>query len=101
MYFAGDPLPDSVIVWTRYTPVSVDDQVSLEFRMAKVDPNLAVKDHLDPAMNPKLFRAQVLVTSDSDFIAKIDVTKLDSASSYVFAFSREYNLFFVFLSEMP
>lgn len=83
----GDPLPDGVIVWTRYTPVSVDDPVELEFRMAKVDANLAVDDHLDPDSNPNLFRAKVIVTAESDFVAKIDVTNLDSASNYVFAFS--------------
>ena len=76
-----------MIVWTRYTPASADDAVELEFRMALVDPNLAVDDHLNPEANPALHRAKVTVTADSDFVAKIDVTGLASGTNFVFAFS--------------
>jgi alkaline phosphatase D len=87
----GDPLPNAVIVWTRYTPATAKDSVNLEFRMAKVDPKLAINDHLNPDANPSMHRAKVTVTSDSDFVAKIDVTGLASGSSYVFAFSDGKN----------
>ena len=76
-----------MIVWTRYTPVSAGETVTLELRMAAVDPTLAVEDHLDPAKNSNLRRALVDVTKDSDFIAKIDVTGLTPYTDYVFAFS--------------
>jgi alkaline phosphatase D len=81
-------LPTAVIVWTRYTPASADETVTLEFRMAAIDPSLPnVEDHLDPAQNLNLHRAIVKVTKDSDFIAKMDVTGLMSGTNYVFGFS--------------
>eukprot|EP00977_Amphora_coffeiformis_P009290 scaffold2103_cov185-Amphora_coffeaeformis.AAC.35 len=86
---SGDPLPNAVIVWTRYTPVLKNETVILEFRMAKVDPELAVEDHLDPSKNEALHRAHVNVSVESDFIAKIDVLGLDAGQNYVFAFADE------------
>ena len=55
--------------------------------MAKVDPELAVEDHLDPTMNEALHRAHVIVSAESDFIAKIDVLGLEAGQNYVFAFA--------------
>jgi hypothetical protein len=43
---SGDALKDAVVIWTRYTPENVDDEIDLEFRMAAVDPDLAVENHL-------------------------------------------------------
>ena len=80
-------MPDAVIVWTRYTPADGEEEISLEFRMAKVDAELAVDDHLNPEANVDLHRATVVVTAESDFIAKIDVTGLQANANYVFAFS--------------
>jgi alkaline phosphatase D len=84
---SGDPLPDAVIVWTRYTPVSPTAVISLELRMAAVDPTIPLNDHLDPAKNPNLRRAKVEVTSTTDWTAKIDVSGLKARTNYVFAFS--------------
>lgn len=83
---SGDPTPDRVIVWTRYTPVDVDDVVPLELRMAAVDPTLDFDAHLDPSMNPNIKTVTVIVDESSDFVAKIDVVGLDSNTHYVFAF---------------
>lgn len=33
---SGDPLPNSVIIWTRYTPTSATATVEIEYRMAEV-----------------------------------------------------------------
>jgi alkaline phosphatase D len=60
--------------------------------MAAVDPNLVVEDHLDPEKNPNLRRGFVTVTSASDFVAKIDVTGLESGTDFVFAFSHGDNV---------
>lgn len=84
---SGDPLEDAVIIWTRYTPENADDEIDLEFRMAAVDPDLKFEDHLDPANNPNIRRGFVTVTSASDWVAKIDVTGLESGTDFVFAFS--------------
>ena len=83
---SGDPLPDSVIVWTRYTPLNEDDSITLEFRMAEVNPDLEVDAHLDPSLNPDLKSTLVLVEASSDFIAKLDVKGLKSNTHYVYAF---------------
>lgn len=88
---SGDPLSDAVVIWTRYTPATVDEIVTLEFRLAaldgkpgegELDPSL-----LDPSTNADIKRGYVTVSSDDDFIAKIDVTGLESNTHYVYAFS--------------
>lgn len=55
--------------------------------MAQVESELDFESHLDPDKNPKLHRAFVEVTSESDFVAKIDVVGLPSGTDFVFAFS--------------
>jgi alkaline phosphatase D len=84
---SGDPLPNAVIVWTRFTPVNAGDKVDIELRMAKVDATIPFAAHLDPSSNPNLKRAVITVTGANDWVAKIDVTGLDSGSNYVFAFT--------------
>lgn len=83
---SGDPLPESVIVWTRFTPNNEDDAVALELRMAEVDPALDFEAHLDPAMNADLKMTKILVDASSDFVAKLDVVGLKSNTHYVYAF---------------
>lgn len=61
--------------------------VTLEFRMAAVDPNLAVAAHLDPKLNPNLKRGLVQVGPSTDWTAKLDMTGLTSSTKYVFSFS--------------
>ena len=84
---SGDPLPDAVIVWTRYTPVAANSTVTLELRISPIIPTLPVSSHLDPALNPSLRRANIVVTSTSDWVAKVDVTGLPIGTSFVYAFS--------------
>ncbi|CAJ1936746.1 unnamed protein product [Cylindrotheca closterium] len=83
---SGDPLEDAVVIWTRYTPVTMDEEITLEFRMAAVDADLESDAHLDPAMNSAIKRGLVTVTKETDFIAKIDITGLESNTHYVYAF---------------
>ena len=111
-----DPTQDSVIIWTRYTPVSADDVITLEFRVAAIngnndtannhtanndtannhtankDPTMVTDEELlDPARNPDLRRGLVTVTKATDFVAKIDMTGLPSGThfAYVFLVRRE------------
>lgn len=44
-------------------------------------------DLLDPRKNPDLHRVSIKVTSETDFIAKIDVTGLKPNTKYIYAFS--------------
>jgi alkaline phosphatase D len=84
---SGDPLPDAVILWTRYTPVAVTNNVTLELRISPIIPSLPVSSHLDPALNPSLRRVRIEVTAASDWIAKVDVVGLPSGTNFVYAFS--------------
>lgn len=84
---SGDPLPDAVIIWTRYTPTTAEESIALELRLAPIEAGLPVEDHLDPSKNPNLRRIQVTVSSSTDFIAKLDITGLPSNAKFVYGFS--------------
>ena len=84
---SGDPLVDRVILWTRYTPVTSGESVTVELRLAEVDPDLAVEDHLDPDANANIKVATIETSEDSDYVAKVDVLGLKSNTHYVFAFT--------------
>lgn len=85
---SGDPLPDAVIVWTRYTPKKDDETVEMELRMAAVDMGNppAWGSLLDPVKNDKVQRFKVTTDKESDFTAKIDVKGLAANQHYAFAF---------------
>lgn len=121
---SGDPTQHSVMIWTRFTPRAVDDEITLEFRMAPIvnsddendtnttdtnttdfnstdtnttntnttgnplfDPTMFTNESLlDPTRNPELKRGHVTVTKATDFIAKIDMTGLQSNTHYAYVF---------------
>jgi alkaline phosphatase D len=85
---SGDPLPDSIILWTRYTPENEDDVVMLELRVTEVDPSIAVDSLFDINTNKHIKVAEIEVTKESDFIAKVDVIGLKSNTHYIFAFTH-------------
>ena len=84
---SGDPLPDAVILWTRYTPMTATSVVTLELRISPVIPSLPVASHLDPALNTELRRVNIEVSAASDWIAKVDVIGLPTGTSFIYAFS--------------
>jgi PhoD-like phosphatase, N-terminal domain len=86
-FFEGDPLSDSIILWTRYTPVLQNEVVTIELRMAPLNLSIAFQDLLNPEKNPQLRRATINITEASDFIAKIEVVGLESMTKYVYSFS--------------
>ena len=59
----------------------MDEEITLEFRLAAVDPDMEFDAHLDPTMNPAIKRGLVTVAKEIDFIAKIDATGLESKHS--------------------
>ena len=85
---SGDPLPDAIILWTRYTPESSSEDVTLELRIAEVDPTTSINSLLDPdAPNSNMKVATVTIGKSSDFVAKLDVKGLKSNTNYVYAFT--------------
>ena len=84
---SGDPLPDAVIVWTRYTPLNATSVVDIEFRMTPVLSNLSVSAHLDPTQNTQLRRIVVQVSPNDDWVAKLDLQGLPSGTNFIFGFT--------------
>jgi len=84
---SGTPLADRVIIWTRYTPATVNDIITLEYRIAEYDASIPLNDHLDPAKNKNVKFGRVKVDSSKDYTLKIDVTGLKSYTKYVYAFT--------------
>ena len=84
---SGTPLAYSIILWTRYTPATVNDVITLEYRIAEYDESMPLNDHLDPSKNKKIKYGHVKVDSAKDFTLKIDVTGLKSYTKYVYAFT--------------
>lgn len=86
---SGDPLPDAIVLWTRYTPVNEDSTVVLELRIAAVDNPLAPDENVfDVKNSDNVMVAEVEVTKDSDFVAKVDVVGLKSNTHYVYVFTH-------------
>ncbi|MDI9918661.1 alkaline phosphatase D family protein [Rhodococcus sp. IEGM 1379] len=80
---SGDPLPDSVIIWTRVTPVAaatpgsgVGPSVTLNWQVA-----------IDEGFASVVASGSVVASVDSDHTAKVDVTGLDSSTAYWYRFT--------------
>lgn len=73
---SGDPLSDSVIIWTRATPSNESDtEVTLGYEMAT-----------DAEMTSLVASGTVTTHSDRDFTIKIDVTELAAGTTYYYRF---------------
>jgi Phosphodiesterase/alkaline phosphatase D len=84
---SGDPLPDAVVLWTRYTPETEDATIMLELFIAEVDSSVEDQNLFDFESNEHIRVAEIEVTKESDFVAKVDVVGLKSNAHYVFAFT--------------
>ncbi|MCV2883484.1 alkaline phosphatase D family protein [Aestuariibacter sp. AA17] len=74
---SGDPLNDSVIIWTRVTPSEASvSAVDVRWEVAR-DPSFTQLVHDDTTQ----------VTRDSDFTLKVDVRNLDANTTYYYRFS--------------
>jgi len=87
---SGDPTHDSIVLWTRYTPTSVEEEVTVEVRMALLKDESEPTDALlDPSQNADLFVQTITTTQDHDFIVKVDVTGLPANSHFAYVFATE------------
>ncbi|CAE8627182.1 unnamed protein product, partial [Polarella glacialis] len=86
---SGDPLANSVIIWTRYTPLSADEVVSVQYRIAVNKATVAVKqeDLLNPAVNKVVKVGTVSTSAASDWTVKLDMTGLEPGTAYVYGFT--------------
>jgi alkaline phosphatase D len=72
---SGDPLADSVILWTRVSP-AVDEAVELFFEVA-----------IDPEFEMRVAADWIPATDQSrDYTTKIDVDGLDAGATYYYRF---------------
>lgn len=76
---SGDPLPDAVIIWTRVTP----DGTASSNAEARVGWAMAT----DAGMLDVVASGSVYTSAASDFTVKVDVTGLDSDSTYYYQFA--------------
>lgn len=73
---SGDPLHDRVIIWTRVTPSSPNQQpVAVSWKMAK-----------DTAMSVVVQSGSLITTAERDYTVKIDVTNLEPDTWYYYEF---------------
>lgn len=85
---SGSPTPDSVILWTRFTPRDIEDEVELELRLSEVHTaEIPLESLLDPSENPDLRVDRIAVGEDTDWTAKVDVRGLKPGTAYVYAFA--------------
>lgn len=82
---SGDPLSDSVVLWTRWTPSAddspsgpdpVEDLVEIEWVVA-----------LDPALADVVDRGPVTTGPDHDYTVKVDVGGLQPSTAYWYRFA--------------
>ena len=74
---SGDPLADSLIIWTRALPDNVSEHPSLlvQYEVAA-----------DENFNTILHNGQAVVDAETDFTLKVDAKNLQPATSYFYRF---------------
>ncbi|MGI9293329.1 MAG: alkaline phosphatase D family protein [Pseudomonadales bacterium] len=73
---SGDPLADSIILWTRATP-SAEGRVDLQWELAS-----------DADFNDIVTSGTVFTDADRDYTAKADVSGLDAGTDYYYRFRQ-------------
>ncbi|MGB1016441.1 MAG: PhoD-like phosphatase N-terminal domain-containing protein, partial [Nannocystaceae bacterium] len=71
---SGDPLPDSVILWTRVSAMG-SDTVEVFYEIAR-----------DPEFLDRVAAAYVTTDSSRDYTVKIDPGELDAGTTYYYRF---------------
>lgn len=73
---SGDPLSDSLILWTRVTPIdAATSSIKVQWQAAT-----------DPNFNNISHDGEALVTTASDFTLKVDLQGLDANTTYYYRF---------------
>ncbi len=78
---SGDPLNNRVIIWTRVSPASPDDNLTVEWQIAS-----------DASMRNVLQQGVTGTNSSYDFTVKVDVARLDPGTTYYYQFSYKGTL---------
>ncbi|PHI20350.1 phosphodiesterase [Lewinellaceae bacterium SD302] len=74
---SGDPLADRVVIWTRVTPDTLN--------AAPIDVNWRVAT--DPDLENVVNNGTVMTNAERDYTVKVDVTGLNSGTTYYYGFS--------------
>lgn len=75
---SGDPLPDSVIMWTRVTPTSSVQGVNLTLQIAE-----------DAEFENNLVQQDLIALASNDYTVKIDFEGLNPNTEYYYRFITE------------
>jgi PhoD-like phosphatase, N-terminal domain len=78
---SGDPFPNSVVIWTRATPVAdsrsaTQGNIQVRYRVCS-----------DAAMKNEVAKGKVLTSADVDFSVKVIVEGLQPSTKYYYDFS--------------
>ena len=74
---SGDPLQESVVLWTRVTPQEPKTEVSVDWELA-----------LDPSFSRIVQKGEVITTPDRDYTVKLIVDGLEPRSTYYYRFKN-------------
>ena len=77
---AGDPRPESVLLWTRAQPSAGEEERAIELR---------VRVTLDEAGERLVHEGVLEATPESDHTARVKLTTLSPATTYYYRFGRE------------
>jgi alkaline phosphatase D len=72
---SGDPLTDSVILWTRVTDSAASGSIPMFLEVA-----------LDPAFETRVVATPLTATPERDYTVKVDVEGLDPGTTYYYRF---------------
>lgn len=81
---SGDPLADSVIIWTRVTP-DAESEATQGALVAKVNWRIAT----DPELQQVVASGEEYTSKNKDFTIKVDVKGLKPDTQYYYQFSSE------------
>ena len=93
---SGSPLPDAMVFWTRYPPLHDDlAEVDIEYRIAEVpagDVDLMDGEAFAALLNEggdneDMRYGIATATEANDWVVKLDITGLNPATTYVYAFT--------------
>jgi len=71
---SGDPLPNSVIIWTRVTP-KFHDKITVDYEISE-----------DPELKNIIQKGSFETDSSRDYTVKIDIQKLNPGTTYYYRF---------------
>ena len=75
---SGDPLQESVVLWTRVTPEIPMDELTVDWELS-----------LDPSFSRIIQKGQIVTSPDQDYTVKFIVENLEPGTNYYYRFKNQ------------